>query len=451
MDYFQTKAVLRWLCEDMILRLESETESDGFGQIDVHELKASALAIMLGFARAPIGMFIHSNDRTTYAFPRVLASLPEAFHSELPAVQDPVHTTWSGYRLYDPADYGYYEDFVTQFFGPMTEEFEVPQGFEMHDGSSGERAYCRRNPTTAQRERIARMLKLWISAIDALPRNYPELKDRFRSLCDDMIGATEASEDEDVFAREGFPNISEEIHEAAQLAVWLGRDWPPAIRFVVRPDGSCIFSVGIGTCIGEAEGPVTEYADLLSKGGQDRAIWGLRVRDPKGCVQDLGLRMGPVMLRTGILHEVPVPYQDELPAPPDDRSGAEVRAIVIKTLKLWIEAVDAMPEQAERPRAAIEGAPGTYERMVGVVEGLSAAIPEGASRTQKPKKSKKKGRRGAPCKYDPHEDLKVSREWNRVKGKLGPGRKEFAARHGLTPKEFVNLLDRVRKRQDSGD
>jgi len=247
--------------------------------------------------------------------------------------------------------------------------------------------------------------------------DYFQAKARLRWLCQDMVDRLEEETRPDKFG-----NIEAHADEAGELSSQLGFMSPPIhVVMFTKQDHLCFFPA-----VGET-GPepigwwVTQaFGDLCC----------IRIHDAANGLfyHDVGLHLLPRKAdeASKLVDLLPADWRERLDGPywyGKGRSQKEDRRIVTGMLKRWVKTIDGMPEVA----------------------------PEEASSSEKPKKSKKKRKRGAPPKYDPGEDLKVYKEWNRVKGKLGPGRKEFAARHDLTPKGFVNLLDRVRKRQSSGE
>jgi hypothetical protein len=93
---------LKWLCDDMIHRLEHETDHNGFGSIDLRLKEAAALALELGFETPPICSMCYLVDHEVHNY--TLDSKEKASLGFLLAKHKIPHllAIWF-YRVYDPA------------------------------------------------------------------------------------------------------------------------------------------------------------------------------------------------------------------------------------------------------------------------------------------------------------------------------------------------------------
>lgn len=148
---------LRWLCADMIERLESATALS-VGSFDVRAHEAGYLAESLGFRDPPVQCLTYSRDGDNSIIPSGNV-FPQC---EPPAWlflrhDHPETLYWFGYRVYDPAE-GLHIDLHT---GAIRES-DDPNTPKMVTENIDESAMA------SNRDEIVQYLRRWVSAIDGL-------------------------------------------------------------------------------------------------------------------------------------------------------------------------------------------------------------------------------------------------------------------------------------------
>lgn len=147
---------LRWLCCDMISRLESETEDCGIGNIDPRINEAAGLAVLLEFESAPIQRTRYERDGNCTIEPFVGSTWPEPVSWISLRHGHPEFVYLFGYRLHDPAG-GFPVDIPMAALVEGTD----PEKRKKYDPWAS-------NSKSEHRTTIAKLLKRRVSEIDGL-------------------------------------------------------------------------------------------------------------------------------------------------------------------------------------------------------------------------------------------------------------------------------------------
>ena len=157
-EYARTRRHLRWLCTDMIQRLEDETSEELIGDIGPRVEEAGRLALSIGFAMPPIQEIRYGPLGGLEFSPQGGDEQKPSFSRLVSLLLGETIASLFGYRIYDPT--GGFED-VTQGASSLSIQedgagfmFEaLPEGYSLSQA----------------RAVIIKMLKRWGSAIDGLP------------------------------------------------------------------------------------------------------------------------------------------------------------------------------------------------------------------------------------------------------------------------------------------
>lgn len=104
-DFEAQRARLRWLCLEMLERVQSSEDNDEtLGSFFAHAVEAGCLALLLGSDTPPVSSLVYSRGVQNSVWPPTVY-MPQCGPAEWEQFpeQRPDLVHWHGYRLYDPA------------------------------------------------------------------------------------------------------------------------------------------------------------------------------------------------------------------------------------------------------------------------------------------------------------------------------------------------------------